>query len=95
MRQNCTKTLRVYSMTDLNEYKINFPSNPTDGTVFKDHDNMEWLYSEEINNWALNLKNEETYKRYTCLDSLPRGNENGSVAISGAENVFRWLDENE
>lgn len=81
-------------MTDLNEYKVSFPSNPTDGLLFKDNDRMEWIYSEELNNWALNLKDEETYKRYTSIDNLPHGNSDSPVEISGHENVFRWLDEN-
>lgn len=81
-------------MSRLNEFKQAFPENPVDGDTFTDDDGLQWVYGEEIKNWALNLQDQKTHELYTCLDDLPHGNSNSPTAIHGAKNVFRWLDEN-
>ena len=55
---------------------------------------MQWVFIGEVNEWGYDLTHEETYKRYTYPERMPKGSPNDTVAISGAENVFRWLDEN-
>jgi len=82
-------------MSRLDEFKHSFPKNPSDGDIHTDVDGMQWVFIGGKNKkWELNLKDKRTYDLYTCVDHLPPGNPDDESGISGAENVFRWLDDN-
>jgi len=81
-------------MSRLDEFKQSFPKNPTDGDIHTDVDGMQWVFIGEVNEWGYDFTHEETYKRYTSIDHLPKGKPDEEGGISGSENVFRWLDEN-
>lgn len=81
-------------MTRIDESKQSFPKNSVDGDTYTDDDGLQWVFISVVGDWGYDFTDKATYERYTAIDHLPKGKPDEEGGISGAENVFRWLDEN-